>query len=498
MLAVMQYASFLAAAAASALLAACAHRTTPDITPPQTPAAWQHASSGAGAPSDTQPDARTGADAAQERIPAEWWKQYEQPALNAAVAHALAHSGTLTNALLKLRTADLRAEAAGAALRPTPSGNVTASVNRPVTGSAQRSTRSYGVSLGASWEIDLWGKLGAQADMATFEREAAALDGDQAAATLAASVVRQYWQLAAMQERIRVARQSLAHAERTLSLTQAQHAAGAASGLDEAQAAQAVQTQQVALAAQQQQRTEMRHAFAVLLDAAPGHLPASIAEPDGLPQNAAQLAARAQPGAGVPASLLARRPDLRAAEWRLRGTLANVQAQKLSFYPALSLTGTLGTGSASLLKILSNPVAALGAGLSLPFLNAGEMRRNPQIAQNEHEQAVNTFRQTLLQALADVENALSSTATQRDAVQRQAALAAQARRIDEMTGTRYRAGAVPLRDWLTAQESRRQSELAEVDAQLNLLLAQVQLYQALGASAGGLNAPAPAPTPDTQ
>ena len=224
MLAVMRYAFFLAAAAASALLAACAHRTTPDITPPQTPAAWQHASSGAGAPSDTQPDARTGADAAQERIPAEWWKQYEQPALNAAVAHALAHSGTLANALLKLRTADLRAEAAGAALRPTPSGNVTASVNRPVTGSAQRSTRSYGVSLGASWEIDLWGKLGAQADMATFEREAAALDGDQAAATLAASVVRQYWQLAAMQKRIRVARQSLAHAERTLSLTQAQHA----------------------------------------------------------------------------------------------------------------------------------------------------------------------------------------------------------------------------------------------------------------------------------
>ena len=99
MLAVMQYASFLAAAAASALLAACAHRTTPDITPPQTPAAWQHASSGAGAPSDTQPDARTSADAAQERIPAEWWKQYEQPALNAAVAHALAHSGTLANAL---------------------------------------------------------------------------------------------------------------------------------------------------------------------------------------------------------------------------------------------------------------------------------------------------------------------------------------------------------------------------------------------------------------
>ena len=100
-----------------------------------------------------------------------------------------------------------------------------------------------------------------------------------------------------------MARQSLAHAERTLSLTQAQHAAGAASGLDEAQAAQTIQTQQVALAAQQQQRAEMRHAFAVLLDAAPGHLPAGIAEPDGLPPNAAQLAARAQPGAGVPANL---------------------------------------------------------------------------------------------------------------------------------------------------------------------------------------------------
>ncbi|RRD58145.1 efflux transporter outer membrane subunit [Comamonadaceae bacterium OH2545_COT-014] len=487
--------------ASALLLGACAHRPVPAPAHPAVPAAWMHAASvapladAAAAAPHADPaagalrlDAAAG-DAADtvhtaHGIAPAWWRQYREPALDQAVAHALARHGSLAAAALKLRNARLRAEAAGATLLPSASGNLHASARQPLSGEDTRAARThgFGASLGVAWELDLWGRLATLADMAAFEHQASAFDADATAALLAASVVRQYWQLAAQNQRLDAARHSLEHARRTLALTQAQYEAGAVSGLDLSQARQAVQTQALALLTLTQQRTEMRHALALLLDAPPGPLPGGLAEPARLPPGAA---ARAMPRPGVPAELLARRPDLRAAHWRLRAALAKVQAERLAFYPAFSLTGALGTSSQALLRILANPVASLGAGLSLPFLNLGELRRNPQIAQNDYEQAVTAYRQSVLTALQEVENALSATATLQQAAQRHAALTAQARHTEALTEVRYRAGAIALRHWLDAQEARRQAEQAEVDAQLQLLLAQAQLYQALGVSAGG-------------
>lgn len=458
----------LASMAAACLLGACAHRPVPAPERPVLPAAWLHQAA------VQTPDAAQNTSA--------WWRTYGQSSLNAAVAHALAHHGDLANAALKLRNAALRAEAAGAALAPSAQGSLSANANRPLSGTS--TTRSFGANLSAAWEIDFWGKLATQTDMATFEQNATALDAEASAALLAASVVRQYWQLAAHSQRMSLAEASLAHAHHTLALIQAQYDAGAVSGLDLSHARQAAQNQALTLLSLRQQHTEMRHAFSLLLDMSPGQLPAGVQLPNALPAGAADLA---MPQPGLPVDLLNRRPDLRAAEWRLRASLAHVQAERLAFYPALSLTGALGTASQSLTRILANPVASLGAGLSLPFLNLGELRRRPQIAQNDYEQAVIGYRQSVLKALQDVENALSAIATGREAVQHHAVLLAHARRTEELSEVRWRAGAVPLKNWLDAQEARRQTEQATVDAQLQLLLAQAGLHQALGDAA----APAP-------
>ena len=112
--------------------------------------------------------------------------------------------------------------------------------------------------------------------------------------------------------------------------------------------------------------------------------------------------------AGLPAELLGRRPDLQAAELRLRATLAASDAAKARYYPSLSLTGALGTSSKELLNVLSNPVGTLGANLTLPFLNVREMRLNTAIARNQHEEAVVNFRKSLYAALAEtVEGAVA-------------------------------------------------------------------------------------------
>lgn len=450
-------------------LAACVQAPLKPPAPlPEIPTGWTH---GAAA-------AQTGAAAQAPVTTAQraWWTAYGEPDLEHLVAQALAAHGDLASAALKIRNAELRAEAAGAAMWPALSGSAGGSASRPLSGQAQRTTRGFSTQWGVAWELDLWGKLRAQSDMATFERDATWQDRRAVAATLAANVVRQYWLLAALNQRIAVAAQSLAHARRTLELMQAQYEAGAVSGLDLAQARQAARSQELTQLTLAQQRTEARHALALLLNVPPAELPASAERP-ALPLGAA---ARATIAPGLPAEVLACRPDLHAAELRLRGALANVEAVRRSFYPGLSLTGGLGTSSAALAQLLSNPVATLGVGLTLPFLNLGELRRNPQIAQNDYEQAVIGFRQSLLRALAEVENQLSAVATLREAAARQAELVAQARHIDELTEVRYRAGALALRQWLDAQETRRQSEQAQVDAELSLLQAQANLFQALG------------------
>ena len=127
-----------------------------------------------------------------------------------------------------------------------------------------------------------------------------------------------------------------------------------------------------------------------------------MSDPPRLPQAPLPMAR-----AGVPAELLGRRPDLRAAELRLRQALS-VDAARASFYPSLSLTGTLGGSSDALGMVLQNPVASLAGSLTLPFLQWNQRQLNLKISRTDYEERVVGFRKSLYQAMADVENALSN------------------------------------------------------------------------------------------
>jgi len=182
----------------------------------------------------------------------------------------------------------------------------------------------------------------------------------------------------------------------------------------------------------------------------------------------------------LPAQLLTRRPDLRAAELRLRKTLANGDATRTAYYPTLSLTGSLVGSSNSLSQVLDNPVATLGAGLVLPFIQWRDMQRASDIAQLDYEAAVIAYRQSWYQALADVENALSARQQYDDQGSLlQTALDA-ARQAERLAEVRYRAGSTPLKTWLDAQETRRQAELSLAANRLNRLNAWVTVVQTLG------------------
>ncbi|SDO77913.1 efflux transporter, outer membrane factor (OMF) lipoprotein, NodT family [Rhodoferax sp. OV413] len=443
---------------AALLLAGCATPQAPYSAPAATlPAQWQYANADSGASTDA------------------WWKNFNDPVLDQLVEQALLRNNNLAAATIKVRQAQLQVGLAEN--RPNFSGSLSSGTSRTLSGNAVTS-RSSGVSLGASYEIDLWNKLGSQRDVALWEARATAQDREATALALVATTAQLYWQLGYLNQRLAANLQSIATAQKTLELVQAQVNAGAAGGLELAEARQSLLSLQASQTTLQQQAVAANTALALLFDAAPSALPNP---PQTLPNS--QLP---EVAAGLPAELLARRPDLRAAELRLRESHANISATRASYYPALSLTGALGTSSTALLNLLQNPVASLGLGLSLPFLNQKEMDLNIRVAQAQSEEAVVNFRQTLYTALGDVENALSARQQYRaQAVLLEQVLQAaiQAERLYEV---RYRAGSVALKPWLDAQESRRSAEIALAENRLNQFNNHATLVQALGGDAAAL------------
>jgi len=463
----------LLSAALAVLVAGCA--TTPSADPAadlRVPAGYGRGDAAANAPVQaverdlTAPPADVRADA--------WWQGFADPRLDRLVERVLDGNTDMASAGLKLERARAQAGLAGAELWPQASGSASANGSRAIdSGDDWSRNHSAGVSLG--WELDLWGKLRGQRDIARWEAQATAQDLQNTVLSLIGQSCELYWQLAYLNQAITSGQANLERLERTAALVQSQFDAGAVSRLEVRQARQNIESQRAAQAQLEQQRVETRNALTVLLD---GQAWPLADEPQDL--DIAHSPAIAE---GLPAELLARRPDLRAAELRLRQSLANIKVTATSYYPSLNLTGSVGSSAPSLGDVLRHPVATLGAGLSLPFLKFRQMQLNIDSADLSYQIAANDFRKTLHTALSEVDNALS--ARERLAEQVAAAQAShdEAVEIARLYEVRYRAGATDLRTWLEAQQTRRNAELSLAQARRSQLVNDVTLYKALGGGA---------------
>lgn len=435
------------------VLCGCTALSTPYVRPALPPApGWQ---ASATQPRMVQPD---------------WWTAFGSPDINALVATTLTANTDIAAAALRARRAALQAEQAGAGLWPKLSGSLNSSVSSSAESAA---TQSHAIALGASYEIDLWGRLSAQQAAGKLEALASQDDVEAARMTVVASVIETNWRLGAVNQQIAQARKSLATVQQMQDLVASQVALGAASQLDTNEVAQTVAAQQASLSDLLQAREVLRGTLAVLLDGRPS----PVAEPTALPTRTPVMVA-----AGLPADMLANRPDLRAAELRLRGTLKGVDSARSSLYPQLTLTGNLGSSSVELSNLLSNPVATLGTGLLLPFLNFREGQLAVRVSELQYEEAVLNFRRTLLSAFSDVGVALSARTRliEKMTFVRQSLSAAQ--EAEALTEQRYRTGAITLRLWLDAQERRRGAEAAVTAVRLDQLLNEVLLFRVLGTS----------------
>lgn len=404
----------------------------------------------------------------------QWWTLFGDMQLNQLVNQVLSTNTDLAVAGINLQQARLQAGLAANQQGPRVSSSVSTGHNIDLN-SGDNSSRGLSLNGGVSYEVDLFGKLARQTEVSQWEALATEQDLQSTAQSLIATTANLYWQLGYLNERYQIAQQNLASTQKTYELVRSQYRAGAVSGLDLTAAEQSVQSQRASLSQIEQLRVESRTALAVLMQMPVQQL--SIQEPSRLSQIALPFIS-----AGLPADLLSRRPDLQASELRLRKALATKDATKASYYPSISLTGNLGSSSTSLSHLLQNPALTLGASLSLPFLQYNDMKKDLAISDLDYEKSIVQYRQTLYQAFADVENALSARSELNKQVALQERNVQLAEKTERLTEVRYRNGAIALKNVLDAQETTRNARLSLVQTKQSQYNAYVTLMQALGGS----------------
>ncbi|MDE3010385.1 MAG: efflux transporter outer membrane subunit [Pseudomonadota bacterium] len=437
---------------ASALLGACAGAPQRALPAPALPAQW----------SQTIP--------VMPGVLTPWWRNFHDPQLDQLIAQGLAANTDLEVAALQWKRADLLGRIVGNQSAPAinAAGAVAASHSAGTSGVVQGTQASAGVS----YVLDFWGRLAIQRQQAAHDRDAAREDCESAAALLEGSIANAWWEIAYQRRLLANADAGLAYSQRTLVIVGARYREGAVSGADVAQAEQLLAARRARRTALEQRLVELRNALAVMLDRA---------RSDDLPERADLPDSLIPPlDAGLPATVLARRPDLRAASQRARSTLLNVDAVRLSFYPEFSLTGALGVASDHLVGLLSQPFSVLAAGLALPALQGDTPALSVAVAQTDHGVALALFRGKLRAALAEVENRLSARAQlQQEAGFLEESLK-QARISEAQAEARYRAGATAAQLWLDTQETLRNTEDLLAGNHFHQLSNMVGLYLALG------------------
>lgn len=403
-----------------------------------------------------------------------WWQDFGSARLDAFVTEALATTPDLRIQAERVVQAELALRQAGASLLPSldVSGGSSA---RNVDSNESSST---GIDLGASYEIDLWGRIAAGVDASRAGLMATRFDYDAARLSISASVATTWFQVLALQERLDIARRNLATAERVLRVVQARYDNGAASALDLSQQRTTVLNQRKAIEPLEVQLRQTRSALAILL----GRNPQAGPTPDGA-GGIERLGALQVPavGAGLPSELLMRRPDLAASEARLAAAAANIAAARAALLPGISLSAGAGVGSAALLALADTTrTLSISASVLQKIFDGGRLRADVDIQRSRQRELVESHRRAILAALKEVEDALANGVrdTNQEAAERE--ILAEAERSLRLAELRYREGAEGLLTVLLAQRTLFASQDQLALTRLARLTAAVNLYKALG------------------
>src|SRR5579863_6097565 len=449
----------LIACTVSMLLAACSlgpryHR--PDIAPPP---AWITAS-----------------DADAQQWPArDWWRGFNSADLDSFIAQARSANDDLRAALARVHQADAQRRIAGAPLLPAVVVQATATRARAqVPPGAFMTGDNFSPLLSASYELDFWGKNRAAFASASAAAKASRYDRTTVELAVMAAVAGTYFQALELRDRLGIAEANLDNAIRVLRGLKLEETAGLTTALDVAQQETVVATVNASIPPLKQQLRQSLDALAILVGSTPEIVDVTHGSLD-------ELAAPAvRPG--LPSELLARRPDVAAAENQLIAANANIAAARAAFFPSISLTAGGGYESNALAGLLTpaNRVWSLAAGLTQPIFQGGALLGQYQLTKGRYEELLADYHKAVISALANVEDSLIAVRETDDLVERQQQATLTAQRAYEFAQAQMRAGTINVLTLLNTETALFSARDALAQAKYAHLQALVSLYQALG------------------
>ncbi|AMM25682.1 RND transporter [Variovorax sp. PAMC 28711] len=411
-----------------------------------------------------------------------WWQRFGNARLDALQQQAIANNPTLAVASARLAQARATLDASAAARFPqiglgTRASRLRISANRPLTNynASNFSTvqNDFALSLTASYELDLAGRVQRSVEGATASAEQSAADLENTRLLLAADLATNYFNLRSTDTELDVLSRSIGLQRRALELVSARHDLGAVSGLDVAQQQALLDTTLTQVDVLKKQRSQYEHAIATLT---------------GTPAPSFALAPDLQPIAppaipiGVPSETLQRRPDVASAERAVAAANAQIGVATAAFYPSFTLAPTVGVDSRMIETLFDAPSLLWSIGLSAtqPLFDGGRLRANLAFSKAGYDATVANYRRVVLVAMQEAEDGITGlSALDRATTQAGAAVAA-ARRVLDMSTARYEGGASTYLDVITAQQSLLTTERQAAQLMGQRLVTSVYLVKALG------------------
>jgi len=401
-----------------------------------------------------------------------WWESFESADLNALVDEALTNSPSIQQAWARLAQAEAIAAKAGAARYPSLNYEGKAGTTR--NGATGNTVEAYSIGLTAAYEVDLWGRIKSQTEAAALDREASREQLNTVAISLSSQVALRWTGIVAQRLQTDLIRRQLESNQTSLELIELRFRKSFANALDVYQQRQAVAGTQSRIPLAELREELLHNELAALL---------GRADFQALEVPAAQLPTLSNlPALGIPADVLANRPDVRQAGLRLQSADWSVSAARADRLPAIRLTASGGYAGVSAADLFDDWIANLAASLAGPIFDGG--RRKAEVARTRAvaNERLGAYRETVINAMKEVEDALVSEEKQREYIIALDHNLALSRSSYKEAVNRYRNGLIEYLPVLVELVSLQNLERDRVVAQFNLLQYRINLYRALGGS----------------
>lgn len=402
-----------------------------------------------------------------------WWSQLRDPVLDSLIADAVAGNLDVATATAAIREARASARQTNSALYPSVDGSGSAARRKSAGGAA---ANQFQAGFDASWEVDIFGGNRRAAEAALYGVEAAEENLRTTLLTLIGDLASAYIDARGYQARIALAQRTAASQRESAELTRTKYEAGASSGVDVANAIGQANSTEANIASLESDLAQTVHRLSILAGRAPGELRARMALPQAIPTPVLPVPT------GVPADVLAARPDVRRAERQLAQSTAQIGEAEAARYPGIRLVGSISTTGDRPSELGGSTTIgwSFGPSLTLPIFNAGELEAAVAVAEAQRDASFLALKSAVLTALEDVENASVALASERRRNERLSRAVEAYREAASLSRDLYETGSTSFLEVLDAERSLYSAENSLIANEVAITQNYIALNKALG------------------